>query len=146
MMQPPTSSAMPAKPAATASGALPWVSLHAVRVMLAAILVAVLAKFLLVARINVSWDEFYFLEFAHQYARGELTGRFQTFHVHLFSWLPALGWEVPGQMVAGRFVMAVLYLFLGDPFLVFALFDAAFALLLGVLYFNLFEAELMSRP
>lgn len=99
---------MPAKPAATASGALPWVSLHAERVMLAAILVAVLAKFLLVARINVNWDEFYFLEFAHQYARGELTGRFQTFHVHLFSWLPALGWEVPGQMVAGRFVMAVL--------------------------------------
>ena len=48
--------------------------------------------------------------------------------------------------IAGRFVMAVLYLFLGDPFLVFALFDAAFALLLGVLYFNLFEAELMSRP
>ena len=48
--------------------------------------------------------------------------------------------------IAARFVMAVLYLFLGGPFLVFALFDAAFALLLGVLYFNLFEAELMSSP
>ena len=76
--------------------------------MLGAILVAVVAKFVLIARINVSWDEFYFLEFAHQYARGELTGRFQTFHVHLFSWLPALGSEVPEQVMAGRLVMALL--------------------------------------
>lgn len=48
--------------------------------------------------------------------------------------------------IVGRVLTAVLYLFLGGPFLVFALFDAAFALLLGVLYLNLFEAELMSRP
>jgi hypothetical protein len=48
--------------------------------------------------------------------------------------------------IVGRFGMVVLYLFLGGPFLLFALFDAAFALLLGILYFSLFEAELMSRP
>jgi hypothetical protein len=48
--------------------------------------------------------------------------------------------------IVGRFVMAILYLFLGGPFLLFALFEAAFALLLAVLYFRLFEAELMSRP
>src|SRR5262245_24369690 len=100
MMQPPTSPAMPAKPAATAGRLLPWVSLHAERLMLGAILVAVVAKFILITRINVNWDEFYFLEFVHQDVRGELTGRFQTFHVHLFSWLPALGWDVPEQMMA----------------------------------------------
>jgi hypothetical protein len=48
--------------------------------------------------------------------------------------------------IVGRFVMAVLYLFLGGPFLLLALFEAAFALLLSVLYLNLFKAELMSRP
>ena len=48
--------------------------------------------------------------------------------------------------IVGRFGMAILYLFLGGPFLWFALFDAAFALLLSFLYFGLFEAELMSRP
>jgi hypothetical protein len=107
-MQPRTSPAMPGKPVAADGSALPWATLHAERLMLAAILVAVIAKFVLILRININWDEFYFLEFVHQYSRGELTGRFQTFHVHLFSWLPALGWEVPDQMVAGRFVMAVL--------------------------------------
>ena len=108
MMQPRTSPAMPGKPVAADGSALPWATLHAERLMLAAILVAVIAKFVLTLRININWDEFYFLEFVHQYSRGELTGRFQTFHVHLFSWLPALGWEVPDQMVAGRFVMALL--------------------------------------
>jgi hypothetical protein len=107
-MQPRTSPAMPGKPVAADGSALPWATLHAERLMLAAILVAVIAKFVLILLININWDEFYFLEFVHQYSRGELTGRFQTFHVHLFSWLPALGWEVPDQMVAGRFVMAVL--------------------------------------
>ena len=76
--------------------------------MLAAILAAVAAKFWLILRINLNWDEFYFLELIHQYASGALTGRFQTFHVQLFAWLPALGWEVPDQVVAGRLVMAVL--------------------------------------
>lgn len=85
-----------------------WVALHAERVMVSAILVAVLAKFVLIARVALNWDEFYFLEFVHQYARGELTARFQTFHIHLFSWLPALGWDVPDQVVAGRLVMSVL--------------------------------------
>ena len=108
MMQPPTSPAMSGKPAATTGGALAWITLHAERVMLAAILVAVVAKFWLILRINLNWDEFYFLELTHQYASGTLTGRFQTFHVHLFSWLPALGWDVPDQIVAGRLVMAVL--------------------------------------
>ena len=106
MMQPPASPAMSGKPAT--GGAMAWTTLHAERVMLAVILVAVVAKFWLILRINLNWDEFYFLELTHQYARGALTGRFQTFHVQLFSWLPALGWEVPDQIVAGRLVMAVL--------------------------------------
>jgi hypothetical protein len=106
MMQPPTSPALSGEPAT--GGAMAWTTLHAERVMLAAILVAVAAKFWLIFRINLNWDEFYFLELTHQYASGALTGRFQTFHVQLFSWLPALGWEAEDQVVAGRLVMAVL--------------------------------------
>jgi hypothetical protein len=106
MMQPPTSPAMSGKPAT--GGAMAWTTLHAEQVMLAAILAAVATKFWLVFRINLNWDEFYFLELTHQYASGALTGRFQTFHVQLFSWLPALGWEVADQVVAGRLAMAVL--------------------------------------
>src|SRR5688572_11959318 len=108
MMPPPTSPALSGTTAATAGGAMAWIAFRAERVMLAAILFAVVTRFVLIARININWDEFYFLEFVHQYARGELAGRFQTFHVYFFSWLPALGWEVPDQMIAGRFVMALL--------------------------------------
>lgn len=48
--------------------------------------------------------------------------------------------------IAGRLPMAFLYLLLGDGFLWLALFEAAFGLLLAILYFRLFTAELMSRP
>lgn len=52
----------------------------------------------------------------------------------------------------GRFGMAILFLCLAlsgeafRAFLWFSLFDFAFAVVLAVLYFRLFEAELMSRP
>jgi hypothetical protein len=55
--------------------------------------------------------------------------------------------------ILGRFGMAILFLAVAlaggqalRGFLWFALFDLAFAIALAMLYFRLFEAELMSRP
>ena len=85
-----------------------WIMTHLQRILCVGIAGALLLKFVLIWRIAVNWDEFYFLEMVHQYARGELAIRFQTFHVHLFSWLPGLGWETVDQVIAGRFIMALL--------------------------------------
>jgi len=99
---------MPSETAATNGGIAAWIANHTDRVLAVAILCALAIKFVLIARINVNWDEFYFLETTHQYIQGRLTGRFQTFHVHLFSWLPRLGWNEIDQIVAGRAVMQVM--------------------------------------
>lgn len=109
MMQSPIlpSSAMPNEAGAGRGGVPAWIAAHTDRLLIAAILFSLLVKFALIGRLNVNWDEFYFLELVHQYARGELAGRFQTFHVHLFSWLPLLGWDEIDQIVAGRAIMAV---------------------------------------
>ena len=93
--------------------------MHADRILAAAILAALVIKFVVIARINVNWDEFYFLEHVHQYARGDLAARFQTFHVHLFSWLPSLGWDAIDQIVAGRAVMAIMAV--ASAFLIYAI-------------------------
>lgn len=109
MMQSPMlpSSAMPNEAGASRGGVPAWIAAHTDRLSIAAILLALFARFVLIGRLNVNWDEFYFLELVHQHARGELAGRFQTFHVHLFSWLPLLGWDEIDQIVAGRAIMAV---------------------------------------
>jgi hypothetical protein len=72
----------------------------------AAVVAALVFKLVLAFRMNVHWDEFYFLSLVHDYLRGVLASRLQTFHVHLFSWLPALGFDEVGQIIAGRVVMA----------------------------------------
>jgi hypothetical protein len=63
---------------------------------------------LLIWRINVNWDEFYFLAYVHSLIRGEMTGTFQVAYTHLFTWLPAFGDEM-GQIIAARHVMYVLF-------------------------------------
>ena len=73
----------------------------------AAVAAALVFKLVLAFRMNVHWDEFYFLSLVHDYLRGALASRLQTFHVHLFSWLPALGTGEIEQIVAGRTVMAL---------------------------------------
>lgn len=80
---------------------------HADSIMAGVVLLALAFKFLLAFRINVHWDEFYFLSFVHEYARGALALRHQTFHAHLFSWLPSIDGEIQ-QVIAARLVMAVL--------------------------------------
>ena len=73
-----------------------------------AIALAIVLKFVLAFRINIHWDEFYYLSFVHDYARATLDVRLQTFHVHFFSWLTKLGTDEVGQIIAGRLVMAAL--------------------------------------
>lgn len=85
-----------------------WLAARTEPILLGAIAVAVALKFLLIFRINIHWDEFYFLSFVHDYARGTLDARFQTFHVHFFAWLTGLGTDEIGQMLVARGVMAVL--------------------------------------
>jgi hypothetical protein len=48
--------------------------------------------------------------------------------------------------IPARLVLAVVYLCLGRGFLWLAALEAVFAILLGMLYFKLAIAELMSRP
>ena len=75
------------------------------------ILLAVAANFLLAARQNINWDEFNYLTLVHTYLRGELATRLQTFHVHLFTWLPGLAPNEPDQIVGARQAMAVVAAF-----------------------------------
>ena len=89
------------------AGIFGWIARHADAVMATAIGVALASKLLLAFRINIHWDEFYFLSLVHEYARGDLSLGLQTFHVHLFSWLTQLDGEV-SQVMAARLVMAVL--------------------------------------
>jgi hypothetical protein len=72
-----------------------------------AIVAALAGNFVLAFRLNLNWDEFLFLTRVHEYLRGDLTGRFQTIYVHLFSWLVSFGWDEIDQIVAGRLVMGV---------------------------------------
>jgi hypothetical protein len=77
-------------------------------VPLTACLAIVVAKFLLVGRINISWDEFFYLSAVHEAARGELTLVLQGAYTHLFQWLTRLDADEVGQVVAARVAMAAL--------------------------------------
>jgi hypothetical protein len=65
----------------------------------------VAAEIWLATWLNVNWDEFRFLDLVHAHARGMLDRPLQTFHVHLFAWLPAVPGGEMGQITAGRMVM-----------------------------------------
>ena len=75
----------------------------------AAASVAILAaKFFLAARINVNWDEFYFLSHVHDLARGELALFLQGAYTHVFRWLASTGGDEMDQVLYGRLVMCAL--------------------------------------
>jgi hypothetical protein len=78
--------------------------------MLGVAMVVAAIQFPLIYRINIGWDEFHFLSKVYDYHRGELTDALQTFHVHLFGWIPALGGNEVDQVIAGRAVYYVLLL------------------------------------
>jgi hypothetical protein len=68
--------------------------------------VAILAsKFVLAERINVNWDEFYFLTQVYALARGELDLFLQGAYAHAFLWVTGTGGDEVDQVVILRFVM-----------------------------------------
>ena len=72
------------------------------RVLLAFVVAAALARVVLVGRLNVNWDEFYYLAQVHAALNGGLTNALQTFHVHLFSWLVHISPNEITQILAAR--------------------------------------------
>jgi hypothetical protein len=71
-------------------------------------LAILVAKYLLVARINVNWDEFYYLSHVYTLSRGELDLFLQGAYAHAFLWITGTpGGEVE-QIVRLRVVMLLL--------------------------------------
>jgi hypothetical protein len=68
----------------------------------------VASKALLAWRLNVNWDEFYFLDHVYALTRGELTLLLQGAYTHLFTWLTRVPGHEVDQVVAGRLVMVAL--------------------------------------
>ena len=75
---------------------------------LASCLVFLLLKILLIWRLNVNWDEFFYLSHVHDLERGNLTLVLQAVHTHLFRWLINLGGDEMREIAAGRLVMTLL--------------------------------------
>ena len=88
-------------------------------VLAAVVVVFLVAKYRLLATINVNWDEFLYLSRVHEYARDELRTPLLTFHVHFFQWLTRLDGIEVDQVIAARQVAFVLRL--GTTVLLFLL-------------------------
>ncbi len=69
----------------------------------------VVYKFFVAWRININWDEFWYLSFVHTLLRNELTLVLQGAYTHLFTWLPVVGANEADQVVAARMVMLALW-------------------------------------
>jgi len=89
----------------TASLARPRVGLSPVGIAAGLVAAGLVAQVWIATWLNVNWDEFRFLDLVHAHARGTLDRPLQTFHVHLFAWLPAVPGGEFGQITAGRVVM-----------------------------------------
>lgn len=76
--------------------------------MLASVVALVLYKFFLVDRLNINWDEFFYLNHVHAVSRGDGGPILQRFQTHLFGWLVALDGDEIRQVVAARHVMVAL--------------------------------------
>lgn len=78
-------------------------------IVCAAASIAILAaKFALASRINVNWDEFFFLTHVYALERGELTLLLQGAFTHAFRWVTATGGDEVDQIVCLRLLMCVL--------------------------------------
>jgi 4-amino-4-deoxy-L-arabinose transferase-like glycosyltransferase len=65
-------------------------------------------KFWLIPRLNINWDEFFFLSNVHAATRGELTQSLQTFYTRLFAWLPGMSGDEIDQIRVARVLMVAL--------------------------------------
>ena len=77
-------------------------------ILFSLILLAIVFRLHNVLNYEVNWDEFYYLSFVHQFLSGEIISRFQTFHVHFFSWLARVSENEVKQIIAARSVMLCL--------------------------------------
>lgn len=67
--------------------------------------------------------------------------------LYIPGWLDPLAVRSPNFIgILGRMWVGTVWLFIGGRFLWFALFDFAFALLIGLLYWRLLRDHLMSHP
>lgn len=66
------------------------------------------AKFVLAWRININWDEFFFLCHVHELARGDLTLLYQGAYTQLFRWLPFIEGDEIDQIIVARLIMLTL--------------------------------------
>lgn len=92
---------MAGRPEDVKPGATQWALALACALLLA-------VKFWLIGRININWDEFYFLSQVHAAARGELTQGLQNAYTHLFTWLTWLDGDEIHQIVVARAAMVSL--------------------------------------
>jgi hypothetical protein len=75
---------------------------------LLAVVALLVYKVVLVRRLNVNWDEFYFLSHVYSLVRGELALILQVAYTHLFTWLTRLPGDEMEQIVVARYVMMAL--------------------------------------
>ncbi len=64
-------------------------------------------QFWLAYRLNIHWDEYFFLSHIHTFLQERPLAPFQTFHVHLLAWVAMLPISEADQIVAGRIAMLV---------------------------------------
>lgn len=99
--------AHPVLPSRSHAGQTPPTDTLAVRVAALACALIFAIKLILLRRINVNWDEFYFLSHVYDYVRGSLAQPFQTAYVHVFTWLTRVPGNEVAQVVAARALMLV---------------------------------------
>ena len=69
------------------------------------VIAILIAKIPLIWRININWDEFYFLSHVHSLARGDLHLLLQGAYTHLFVWVTRLDADEIGQIGLLRLTM-----------------------------------------
>ena len=94
-----------AEPAPPSRQAFAW-NVTAVSLGTCAAILAI--KLFLLRRININWDEFYFLSHVYSLRRGDLATAFQTAYAHLFLWLPRIPGDEITQIEAARGLMLLL--------------------------------------
>lgn len=75
------------------------------RWLLAAVALCLLLQAWLAARLEINWDEFFFLSHSYDYQRGEMRKALQSIYVHLLGWITSLPGNEIDQIIYGRFVM-----------------------------------------
>lgn len=72
---------------------------------IAVVALALAAQAVLVFTRAINWDEFFYYSQVHQFLRGEALPPFNTFHVHLFAWLPQVAANSVDAIVYARVAM-----------------------------------------